>query len=106
MKSLAEQLRDYRLRHTEKANKLTHYIGIPALILGTLILLSWVSVSIAGQWHISFAWIAVIALLVYYYFLNIKLAAVTTVVMIIATLICTWIGYPAPTKFSLTLFLI
>ncbi len=106
MKLLAEQLKQYQAQHTEKTNRLAHYIGIPAIVLGTLLLLSWISVSIAAKWHISFAWIAVIALLIYYYFLDIKMAAVMTVVMVIVTLLCTWIAYPAPTKFGLTLFLI
>ncbi|WP_251365644.1 Mpo1-like protein [Coxiella-like endosymbiont of Rhipicephalus sanguineus] len=70
MELLAKQLPEYRLYHSQKANKIVHYIGIPAVILGFLIALSWISISVAIRWHISFTWIAVIALLVYYYFLN------------------------------------
>ncbi len=106
MKSLPDQLDEYRQQHSEKPNQLAHYIGIPAIVIGALILLSWISISIAGKWHISFAWIAVIALLIYYYFLNFKMAVVMTVVLFIVTLICTWIAYPTPTKFNLILFLI
>lgn len=104
MKSLTEQLSEYRQQHVEKVNKITHYIGVPAIILGMLILLSWISISIAGHWHITFAWIGVILLLIYYYFLDIKLAIVMTVILVLLTLLCSWIAYPAPTKFSLILF--
>jgi len=106
MKPLAEQLATYRQQHTQPTNKIVHYIGIPAILISLLIALSWVSVSIAGYWHITFAWLAVLALLVYYFFLDTKLAAVMTVVLILLTLLCSWIAFPAPTKFSLILFLV
>lgn len=75
-------------------------------MLGVLIALSWISVSIAARWHISFAWIVVIALLVYYFFLSVKLAAVMTVILVLITALCTWVAFPAPTATSLILFLI
>ena len=34
------QLPEYRLHHSQKANKIAHYIRIPAVILGFLIALS------------------------------------------------------------------
>ncbi|WP_304985422.1 Mpo1-like protein [Coxiella-like endosymbiont] len=61
MESLAKQkLPEYRLYHNEKANKIAHYIRIPAVILDFLVALSWISISVAIRWHISFTWIAVI----------------------------------------------
>lgn len=106
MKLFAEQFAHYRQQHTEKLNKIAHYISVPAILLGALILLSWVSISIAGYWHITFAWIGVALLLIYYYFLDIKLAAVMTVILILLTWLCSWIAYPAPTKTSLILFFV
>ena len=106
MKSLTEQLIAYRQHHVEKINRINHYISIPAILLSLLILFSWISISIAGHWHITFAWIGVILLLIYYYFLDIKLAVVMTVILIVLTLLCSWIAYPAPTKFSLILFFV
>ena len=106
MSPLSKQLANYQAQHTHSTNKLLHYIGIPVMLAGFLILLNWVWVSFSGYWNITFAWIATIALLVYYYFLDAKLAAVMTVLLVILTLICTWIGYPKPTAVSLILFLI
>lgn len=106
MKSFAEQFASYRAQHAQRTNQIIHYISVPALLIGILLGLSWISISVAGQWHITFAWIATIALLIYYYFLDVKLAAVMTVVLFILTLICTWIAFPTPTSFSLILFLI
>lgn len=105
MSSLTQQLNAYKREHTNHTNVLLHYIGIPALMIGLLILLSWVQITIGGQYHISFAWIAVAALLAYYYFLDVKLAAAMTVALVIVTLFCTWIAFPAPSKFSFVLFI-
>lgn len=106
MKSFAEQFALYRQQHGNQSNQLIHFISIPAILISLLILMSWVSIVIAGQWFISFAWIGVILVLIYYYFLDVKLAVAMTVILLILTLICTWIAFPAPTKFSLILFLI
>ena len=68
MESLARRLAEYRLYRTHRMNKILHYIGIPLIVLALLIVLSWISLSVAVGWHTSFAWISVIALLIYYYF--------------------------------------
>ena len=106
MRSFTEQFTAYQQEHTQQTNKLLHYISVPALLIGILLALSWLSISIVARWHITFAWIAIVALLIYYYFLHIRLAIAMTVVLIIVTLICSWIAFPAPTGFSLILFLI
>nr|WP_235379151.1 Mpo1-like protein [Candidatus Coxiella mudrowiae] len=51
MELLAKQLPEYRLYHSQKANKIAHYIRIPAVILGFLIALSWISISVAIRWQ-------------------------------------------------------
>lgn len=57
--------------------------------------------------NISFAWIGVIALLVYYYFLNGKVGCGDDGHYgPYHLLLCTWIAFPAPTTFSFILFLI
>ena len=106
MKSLKQQLSQYISYHQSRTNQFTHYIGIPAIILGTLILLSWISVTIAGRWSISFAWIAIILTLVYYFRLDIKLASLMTIILVILTLICSWIAFPYPTTGTFVVFII
>ena len=106
MKSLRELLANYNAFHQDRSDQITHYISIPAIIIGTLILLSWITVSIATRWHITFSWIAIILTLIYYYRLHVKLAVAMTIILVILTLIATWIGYPKPTTFSLIVFII
>lgn len=104
MKSLTESLAGYRKSCEQKS--LAYRYGTPAMILGLLILLSWVSISVAARWHITFAWLLVIATLAYYYFMDAKLAGATSVVMVFVTLMCTWIAFPAPTSLGILLFLL
>jgi uncharacterized membrane protein YGL010W len=106
MRTLKALLQEHQREHQNHNNVMAHTIGVPAVLIGALILLSWVSISIASHWHITFSWVAVIAVLAYYYRLNVKLAAVMTIVLAVITLICIWIGYPKPTTFNVTLFII
>ncbi|OGT41600.1 MAG: hypothetical protein A3F13_03260 [Gammaproteobacteria bacterium RIFCSPHIGHO2_12_FULL_40_19] len=106
MKSLTEQLFTYKQQHTNKINRLTHYVGVPAIIFSLLILLNWISIDIATKWQISFAWIFLIGTLIYYFFLQVRLAIVATIIMIPITAIAVWIARPSPTSVSATLFFI
>jgi len=106
MKSLSEQLFTYKQQHTNKMNLLLHYIGIPTIIFSLLMLLNWISIDIATHWQISFSWILLLATLVYYFLLNLRLAIVATIVMIPFTFIAILIARPSPTLFSGTLFFI
>lgn len=106
MKSLAQHLAEYKQEHSASIDKMTLYIAIPAIAFGTLMLLSWISIGFFGSIHVTFAWLAVAALVAFYYFLDKKLAGAMAVVLIIATAICSLIAYPHPSGFSLVLFLI
>lgn len=106
MQSLQEQFALYKQYHSQYSHRLMHTLGIALLLLGILILLSWVTISFALVLHISFAWIFVVLLLIYYFRLNIKLAAAMTVVLFLLTLLCSLIAFPRPTSFSLSLFFI
>lgn len=106
MKSLAEQLAVYQQQHTNKLNRLMHYIGIPMIIFSLLMLFNWISIDVATEWQISFAWIFLIAALIYYFYLNLRLAIVASVILIVMAWIAMWIARPSPTQFSASLFLI
>lgn len=106
MKSFAEQFKNYHYQHLQHLNRIAHYISVPALLLSFLIISSWVSIVIGNRWHISFAWLEIIVLSIYYFFVDIKLATLTTVVLLLFVLLATSIGYPAPSRFNLSIFLI
>lgn len=106
MKSLAEQLLTYKQQHTKKITRITHYVGVPAIVFSFMMLFSWISIDIATKWQISFSWIFVVATLAYYFVLNIRLALCAAIIMIPLTALAILIARPTPTPFSVTLFLI
>lgn len=96
MTSFQQQLYIYQQQHTNPINRMTHYIGIPAIVFSLLMLLNWISIDIAKVWVISFSWILLIAVLVYYFLLNIRIALLTAVIMTPITLFATWLASPTP----------
>lgn len=106
MISLEEQLNTYRSYHQDSRNQRCHEFGIPMVLLGTLILLSWLHLNIAGKWQINLAWLTVIATLIYYFCLERKIAFPMTIIMLPITAIMSWLATPQPTWFSTLLFII
>lgn len=106
MKSFDEQLLTYRQQHTNKINCMTHYVGIPAIVFGLLMMLNWITINIATKAEISFSWLALLGALVYYFLLNKRITIAAAIVLIPFTFIATLIARPAPTHFSFILFLI
>lgn len=106
MKSFNEQLFTYKQQHTHKINRFTHYIGIPALIFSLMMLFNWISIDIATKWQIAFTWLFLAATLLYYFFLQIRLAIVATIIMVPLAGLAILVARPAPTHLSLSLFLI
>lgn len=105
MKSLDEHIADFEMG--EGGNWWTNTIGLPAILLGVLILLHWFSIDFSAVIKFSFAWILVVALCVYYFAMGkMKTAAVTAIVLVVVTLIITLIGRPHFNGFGFLLFLI
>ena len=75
MKTLDQQMAIYAAYHRNRWNKLTHFIGVPAIIFSILIPMSWVS--IGGD--LTLAHVFVGAVLAYYFLLDVPLAVATTV---------------------------
>ncbi|GAB3629165.1 hypothetical protein PTE30175_05451 [Pandoraea terrae] len=75
MKSLAEQMSFYQRYHRSPKNRLTHFIGVPAIMLAILLLLSWVPLGPSG---LNAAHVFVLVLLMYYFVLDVPLALAMT----------------------------
>lgn len=106
MRSITELLSQYQQQHTNKINRITHYFGIPMIVFSILMILNWISIDIATQYQISFAWLLLIATAIYYFTLHIRLAICATLALIIMTFIASWIARPTPTATTVTLFFI
>jgi uncharacterized membrane protein YGL010W len=75
MKTLDQQMAIYAAYHHNRWNKLTHFIGVPAIIFSILIPMSWVSIGDG----LTLAHVFVGAVLAYYFLLDVPLALATTV---------------------------
>jgi len=75
MKTLDQQMAIYAGYHRNRWNKLTHFIGVPAIIFAILIPMSWISIGDG----ITLAHVLVGAVLAYYFLLDVPLALATAV---------------------------
>ena len=75
MKTLDQQMAVYAAYHRNRWNRLTHFIGVPAIIFAILIPMSWVSL---GE-DLSLAHLFLGAVLAYYFLLDVSLALATAV---------------------------
>ncbi len=77
MKTLDEQMSIYAAYHRNRWNKLTHFVGVPAIIFAILIPMARLDFG-AG---VNLARVFVVVVLIYYFVLDAPLALVTTVVV-------------------------
>ncbi len=75
MKTLDEQMSIYAVYHRNRWNRLTHFIGVPAIVFAILIPMAWIDFG-AG---ITLARAFAIAVLIYYFILDVPLALAMTV---------------------------
>jgi uncharacterized membrane protein YGL010W len=75
MKTLTDHLSQYAAYHRDRRNILTHFVGIPMIVLSVVVLLARPAVELAG-WPVSAATLTVIAATFYYLRLDLRLGAV------------------------------
>jgi uncharacterized membrane protein YGL010W len=76
MDKLARQMSAYAAYHRSPWNRLTHFIGVPAIVFSLFIPMGWVEFG-AG---VTLAHVFAAAVLVYYYALDVPIALATAVV--------------------------
>jgi uncharacterized membrane protein YGL010W len=76
MKSLAQQMSVYQDYHRNARNKATHFVGVPAIVIAIMLVLSWVPV---GLHSLTLADVLVLPVLAYYFALDVPLALATTI---------------------------
>ena len=76
MKTLAQQMAVYNAYHRDERNKLTHFIGVPLIVVALLIPLSWLQIHIGGV-TITGAMVFVGVVTVWYLLLDVSLGLLT-----------------------------
>ncbi len=72
MKTLEDQMSFYAAYHQDARNKLTHFIGVPAIIVGVMVALAWARLDFGGT-AVSAAMVLTAVVLAYYLFLDLPL---------------------------------
>lgn len=78
MTDLIEYMASYGCYHRDWRNKLTHFIGVPLIMFSILIPMAWLRIGI-GDIELSLAMLFTLAVLIYYYALDVALALAMTV---------------------------
>jgi uncharacterized membrane protein YGL010W len=89
MRTLAEQMSVYQRYHRSGKNKLTHFIGVPVIVLAVLQAFSWLKFGSSG---LSAAQIGVVLLLVYYFLLDVPLALASAVLFAVLLGVAQWLA--------------
>jgi uncharacterized membrane protein YGL010W len=80
VKTLEDQMSFYAAYHQDTRNKLTHFVGVPAIIVGVMVALSWARVDLGGL-AVSAAMVVTAILLAYYLFLDMPLGLAMVAVL-------------------------
>ena len=75
MRTLDQQMAAYAAYHRDRRNRLTHFIGVPAIIFAILIPMCWVPIGDG----LTLAHVFLGAVLAYYFLLDVPLAMATTI---------------------------
>ncbi|WP_347251342.1 Mpo1-like protein [Legionella sp.] len=106
MNSFIEQARFYGTYHQKPITCYTHLVGVPLVVFSLMVLLGFIHLVIPGVLDITLAGIATLILLLYYYYLNWRLALVLTGVFIILLWFAHLVSYYGPTSTALWIFIV
>lgn len=84
MKNFSELLHGYARHHTKRITKLTHFIGVPCIIVAIQMVLSWVHIAIFG-FSVSIDYIILGCVILYYLFFDVILAIATGCILLLLT---------------------
>ena len=104
MKTLEDQMAFYAAYHQDGRNKLTHFVGVPAIVLGVMIALAWLRADVGGI-PVSGAMTITVVVLAYYLFLDLPLG-LAMVVVFGALLYAAQVAAALPMKQSAAWFLL
>ncbi len=96
MKSLTQHLTQYAAYHRDRRNIVTHFIGIPMIVVAVVVLLARVRLMSLGDMPVTLAHLAVLASAIYYLRLDLRFGAAMTVFLIFSLVIGLWVAALPP----------
>lgn len=106
MKPFIEQMRAYNDYHQNPSNHLTHFIGVPLIILSFMIAAGWIHIVIPNYLETNLAWVLSIVVAIYYCRLHLLLGLSVSVVLVLLNLLALLFSQPAPNSFGFWAFVI
>ncbi|MDH3639784.1 MAG: DUF962 domain-containing protein [Gammaproteobacteria bacterium] len=91
MKTLEQQMAVYAAYHRHPLNRLTHFLGVPAIIVAILIPMGWLRIPVFGV-EVSLAVVFVATVLVYYTLLDARLAGLMVLFMLAMLAVTEWVA--------------
>jgi uncharacterized membrane protein YGL010W len=91
MKPLPEHMAFYAAYHRDARNRLTHFIGVPAIAFAILIPMSWLNIALGGL-DISLAMAFTAAVLALYFVLDLALAVAMALFFLPLLGLAEWVG--------------
>lgn len=104
MKSFIEQAQFYAAYHQKPITRYTHLVGVPLIVFSLMVLFGFLHLIIPGVMDTTLAGIATVALLVYYFYLNWRLALVITPIFIVLLWLANLVSHAGPTHSALWIF--
>ncbi len=104
MKKLNEYIDDYAEYHQKRSTKITHYFGIPMVMIGLLIGLQWLQIAFGASYSIPLNWVLFIGALILYARLDLAFTGVVAALLIVPMLLVAWLTPYSPTFNSLIAF--
>lgn len=104
MDKLIKKFSNYHRYHTKTATVVTHFIGVPLVTFAFMVFLGWMKLVIPTLFSTNLAWVALFCLLVYYFMLDVTLAAITGILLIILCFFASYASQYGPTAASLKIF--
>lgn len=87
MKTLTDHLTQYAAYHSDQRNIITHFIGIPLIVVAVAILLSRPGLMVNGLWISPTLAVAIVAAIFY-----LKLDSALGASMTLLLVLCVWLG--------------
>lgn len=88
---LVDQMGMYAAYHRDRRNKATHFVGVPAIVLGILVPLAWARIEVGGT-SLSAALGFVLAMLCIYIWLDRVVAFATAAAVLPMLAVAEWIA--------------
>src|SRR5882672_294631 len=91
MHTLEDQMAFYASYHQDARNKVTHFFGVPMIIVSLFIPLAWLKINL-GPFVLTGAIVFAAVILIYYVFLDPLLALATTLFIALFLVAAAWIA--------------